>query len=323
MSKQYAFSSENKGAVDTALEFPRMKLKKGEVARIAIFGIDTDDAGKRSLVVPSPEGGYFFDLNNPGAEKSYIGSFECLASEEVKAEDELDTEACPHCEVAARANVSEDIMGKRKRKSVLPVIRYKTKPRSAELVVPHSVEAIAWKIRMGYFNQLVDENERWADPDGSLNGLLKHDLSLTCEVEAWQNYNIAVMPDAAYLADKALQRLVLETYISQTADLKNGLIRQLGQSLNHPDLEKKIRETIDAATLTGGDFQAPAAGTVDDETVRALAADLLGSDDGEAEEEEGVETESVPVPVVEAADIVPSEGGDDTEPIDFDSFFDN
>ncbi len=321
MSKQYAFSSENKGAVDTALEFPRMKLKKGEVARVAIFGIATDDAGKRSLVVPSPEGGYFFDLNNPSAEKDYIGSFECLASEEVKAEDDLDPEACPHCEIAARANVSEDIMGKRKRKSVLPVIRYKTKPRSAELITPYSVEALAWRIRLGYFNQLVDENERWADPEGSNNGLLKHDLSLTCEVEAWQNYNIAVMPEAAYTTDKDLQRLVLETYISQTADLKNGLIRQLGQTLNYPDLERKIRETIDAATLTGGDFPVPAAPAVDDATVRALAEDLLGSDD-DAPEADGTPIEDAADAVVDVAivdgDSAPSSG----DPIDFDSFFD-
>lgn len=313
MSKQYGFTSENKGAVDTALEFPRLKLKKGEVARIAIFSIGTDSEGKKALTVPAPEGGYYFDLNNPQAERDYVGSFECLAPEEVKAEDELDPEACPHCEVAARANVSEEIMGPRRRKAVLPIIRYKTKARSVELITPHSVEAIAWKIRLGYFNQLVDENERWADPDGANNGLLKHDLSLTCEVEPYQNYNIAVMPEAAYTTDKALQRLVLETYIGQTADLKNGLVRVLGQTLNHPDLERKIRETVDAATLTGGDFQAPA---VDPETVKALAEDLLGTDDAG-------DDAATPDEMAEAAGPVtatPEPTGDG--PIDFDSFFD-
>ncbi len=313
MSKTYGFTSDNKGAVDTALDFPRLKLKKGEVARLSIFGIATGDDGKRSLEVPAPEGGFYFDLNNPMIEKDYVGSFECLASEAHKIEDELDPEACPHCRIAAAGNVSEEIMGKRKRKSILPVVRYKTKARSTELVEPYSVEVIAWRIRLSYFNQLVDENERWADPDGANNGLLKHDLGITCEVEAWQNYIIAVLPDAAYAADKDLQRLVLETYLSQTADLKNGLIRQLGQSLNAPDLERKIKETVDAATLTGGDFTAPS--PVDQETVATLAEDLLGTSDEESEDEAGSTPEPVPVASVPT--------GEESEPIDFDDFFNN
>jgi len=312
LSKTYAFSSENKGAVDTALDFPRLKLKKGEVARIAIFGITTDADGKRTLGVPEPEGGYFFDLNNPMIEKSYVGSFECLASEEVKRADELDPEACPHCRVASEGNISEEVMGKRKRKSVLPVVRYKTKSRSSALVEPYSVEVIAWRIRLGYFNQLVDENERWADPDGAANGLLKHDLTLTCDVEQWQNYIIAVMPEAAYSEDKELQKLVLETYIGQTADLTNGLGRQLGQTLNSADLERRIRETIDSATLTGGDFSAPSA--VQSETVAALAEDLLGTSDDESEGEAGGTPETMAS--------VPA-GEDESEPIDFDEFFNN
>ena len=316
MSKQYTLTSENKGAVDTALEFPRMKLKKGEVARLAIFGIGTGADGKKGLIVPAPEGGYYFDLNNPMIEKSYIGSFECLAPEEVKAEDELDPEACPHCEVAAKGDISEEVMGVRRRKAVLPVIRYKTKARSTELIVPHSVEAIAWKIRMGYFNQLVDENERWGDPAGSDNGLLKHDLSLTCEAEPYQNYNIAVLPDAAYTTDKDLGRLVVETFIAQTAELSNGLIRVLGQALNRPDLERRIKETIDAATLAPG-AGLPAGPAVDPATVAALAEDLLGNDDAG---EPGV-SDAVPEPVEEAEPVAVPAGDSDT-PIDFDSFFD-
>lgn len=308
MAKRYGLSSENKGAVDTALDFPKLSLKKGEVARIAIFGMETDEeSGKKKLVVPAPEGGYFFSLENPYIDKGYKGAFECLASEELKMEDEYDPDACPHCEYVLEGKVSEEVMGPRKRRHVLPVIRYKTKPKSSEIITPPSVEVIAWRFTDRYFNQLVDIHEEW-EADG---GLLKHDLSLTCEAEQYQNYNIAVLPEAAYTKSKDMMKLVLETFASQTADLKNGLIRQLGTSLNEADLRKRIEETLESVNqATGGsaEFTQP---SVDPQTIEEMSADLLG------ETSDGADEASDEEPVT-----VPSTGGDD-DGFDFDSFFDS
>jgi hypothetical protein len=320
MSQQYGFSKENKGKVDSALDFPRLKLeKKGEKARLAIFGIGTADDGKRKLVLPEPEGGYFFDLRIPGVldggQDKFIGSFECLAPEAVKQEDGFDADACPHCAAVLRGNVSSEVMRRRSRKMVLPVIRYKTKAGSSELIVPHSVEAVAWRFTDRYFNVLVDEHEKWA----SSGGLLGHDLTLTCEVVQYQNFTISMEPEAAYANNRELGKLVIETYLSQTGTLADGLSRQLGNKLNSVDLERKIQETLEAAAQygIGGPPEASEIPQIDAATIENLAADLLGAapePTPEKSEVEVVQAEEVEVTAVASAS--------DGEPaVDFDDFF--
>ncbi len=323
MSQQYGFSKENKGKVDTALDFPRLKLeKKGEKARLAIFGIGVED-GKRKLVLPEPEGGYFFDLRVPGHEREYVGSFECLAPEITKQEGEFDADACPHCAAVLGGKISEEVMRRRTRKMVLPVIRYKTNPTSSELVVPHSVEAVAWRFGDRYFNVLVDEHNKWE----SSGGLLGHDLTLTCEVVQYQNFTISVEPDAAYAKDRDLGKLALETFINQTSTLVDGLGRQLGSKLVATDLERKIQETVEAAAQLGiGGPTASSIPQVDPGTIDSLAADLLGAPAGaevvqatEVTEEAATEaaTEATPEPVPVAATPAADEAGE----VDFDDFF--
>lgn len=320
MSHQYGFSQENKGKVDTALDFPRLKLeKKGEKARLAIFGIGTGDDGKRRLELPEPEGGYFFDLRIPGHEREYVGSFECLAPEAIKQEGEFDADACPHCVAVLGGQISEEVMRRRTRKMVLPVIRYKTNPTSSELVVPHSVEAVAWRFGDRYFNVLVDEHTKWE----STKGLLGHDVTLTCEVVQFQNFTISVEPDAAYAADRDLGKLVIETFLNQTSTLVDGLGRQLGNKLNAVDLERKIQETVEGAAQLGiGGPSVDNIPTVDPSTIDSLAADLLGDRPADPEVVEATE-----VPDGEAAEeatepekvtaTAPADGGE----VDFDDFF--
>lgn len=317
MSQRYGFSQENKGRVDSALDFPRLKLeKKGEKARLAIFGIKTGDDGKRKLVLPEPEGGYYFDLRIPGAEREYVGSFECLASEAAKVEDEYEPDVCPHCAAAMGGQISEEVMRRRSRKMVMPVIRYKTKTGSSELIQPYSVEALAWRFTDRYFNVLVDEHEKWA----SSGGLLGHDLTLTCEVVQYQNFTISVEPTAAYAEDRDLGKLVIETYLNQTGTLVDGLSRQLGQTLNAVDLERKIAETVQSAAQLGiGAPPTDVVPTVDPDTIESLATDLLGSN-GQKKTQETEETpkaEAVPVPDTG------SDSDDDSgaESVDFDEFF--
>lgn len=312
MSQTYEMTKDNKGKVDAALDFPRLTLKKGEVARLAIFGIKTID-GKPGLAVSVPEGGYYFGLRVPGADKEFVGSFECLASEEMKAADEYDADACAHCAAVLAGQVSEEVLQKRLRRFIMPVIRYKTQTTSSDLVVPNSVEAIAWKFTDRYFNALVDEHEKWAETQG----LLGHDITLTCEAEKFQNFRVSVEPGAAYQQDKELGRLVIETFMSQTAMLENGLIRVLGSKLNNVDLDKKISETVQAAAQLGvGGPTATAIPSVDPETVSDLAADLMGATSTPAEESEATDDGSS-----EAVSVTPPVTSG--ESVDFDDFFGN
>lgn len=319
MSHSYGLTKENKGAVDSALDFPRLSLKKGEKARLAIFTIKKGDDGKQSIGLPEPEGGYYFDLRIPGAEREYVGSFECLADEATKGENGFDPDACPHCAAVLAGNISEEVMRARKRKFVMPVVRYKTQTGSSELVVPHSVEVIAWRFTDRYFNVIVDEQERWA----ASNGLLGHDLTLTCTAANYQNFDIGVEPDAAYAKDRELGELVIKTFLSQTGQLPNGLRRVLGNTLTAIDLEKKIADTVESAAQLGiGGPTASVIPTVDAATVEGLAADLLGTaSNAETVTAAPVQTEievtaASEVPDVQATDEVAS-----SDEVDFDEFF--
>ena len=311
MSERYDLSKENKGKVDTALDFPRLKLeKKGEKARVAIFGIETE-AGQRSLTLPRFEGGHFFDLRIPGHEREFAGSYECLAPEAIKIEGGFDSDACAHCAVVLAGNVSEEVMRKRVRRMIIPVVRYKTQAGSSELVLPYSVEVLAWKITDRYFNVLVDENEKWA----SSKGLLGHDITLTCEIPQYQTFTVSVEPEAAYTQNRELGQLVLETFVNQLSQLPDGLGRVLGTRLANVDLEKKIQDTIEAAAQLGvGGPTASAVPAVDPATIEHLATDLLGGGDSAV----AVETPAESVEVV-AATPVPAAA--DAGPVDFDAFF--
>lgn len=322
MSSKYEMTTENKGTVDAALDFPRLKMeKKGEKMRIAIFGIGDDGSGKRGRITPIPEGGYFFDLRVPGSDdREYIGSYECLASEDIKAADEYAKEECPHCAAVLDGNISEEVMRKRKRKFVMPVVVYQTTPGTSEIVTPPSVSVVAWRFTDRYFNVLVDENEKWADS----GGLLGHDITLTCEVVNYQTFNISVEPEAAYMADPAgLGKLVLESYVAQTAVLTAGLGRVLGNKLNAVDLEGKIKSTVEAAAQLGigGLTEVPPVDPALAASIATdIAADLLGEIPVAATEP------VVPVVPVVAAEAVPTEAvavpaaaaGDG---VDFDEFF--
>ncbi len=315
MSETYAMTKDNKGKVDLALDFPRLRLeKKGERARLAIFGIAED-----KLVTAVPVGGYYFDLRVPGAEREYVGSYECLAPEETKAAGEFDADACPHCEVALKGETSEEVMRPRARKFVMPVVRYATQPGTSELVTPYSVEVKAWRFGDRYFNVLVDENLKWE----STKGLLGHDLTLTCEVVNYQNFTISVEPNAAYAEEKdTLGKLVIGTFIAQTAPLTEGLGRQLGRTMNKVDLHTRIEETLAQAAQLG--IGAPVeVQTVDPATIDGLAASLLGEGAAEAAEEalaDVVSTTSVDVTAEPEVPVPTAEGSDDEE-ANFDDFF--
>ncbi len=314
MSEAYEFSKENKGLIDSALDFPRLRLeKKGEKARLAIFGIAEN---KKGLVVPEPEGGFYFDLRVPGAEREYVGSFECLADEATKAEGKFDPDVCPHCEVALRGDVSEDIMRPRQRKFVLPVVRYATQPGTSTLIEPASVEVLAWRFTDRYFNVLVDEHTKWLDTEG----LLGHDITLTCEAVQYQNFTISVEPGAAYVDEKkTLGALVIGTFIAQTALVPEGLVRQLGRRMNKIDLEAKITETLGTAAQlgVGGPVEVQ---TMDPATIEGLASTLLGGDTQIPDVVDVVSTTVVEVDAEPAA-AVPSADDVPEEDVDFDEFF--
>lgn len=323
MADRYELTQENKGASDQALDFPKLSLKKGEIARVAFLGFRTNDAGKRELAVPVPEGGYFFGIRKPNGD--FGGSFECLASEEAKRADELDGDSCPHCKAVSEGAPSS-IIEDRKRRFVLHVIRYRTAPGKSELIKPYSVEAVAWRFTDRYFNTLVEENNKWTQ--GNVPGLLGHDITLVCEVEQYQNFKVSVEPQSAWRSDAELGKLVLGTYAA-AMEMAPNLRRQLGKTLTVDQLSATIAQALNDY----GVVEAAQEGLQPNlESIEGLAADLFGETGAipdpavaEAVAEaaptlEGVEEIEVPAAVAAPAE-APAAAPSADEPIDFDAFF--
>ena len=291
--RTYSFVQGNKGRAggSAALEFPRLALeKKGETARIALFSVGEKD-GKPTVVEPQPEGGYFFDLFNPLNEGNpYAGSFECLASEEAKEQNLFPADECPHCEFVSKGigGGSDPVIGRRRRKFVLPVLVYRTN-FSGALLDPFNVEVKAWKFTDRYFNIITDEHEKW--------NILKHDLTLTCQVPQFHTYAISVEPGSAWQADSERTAQTLRTYVAAMEQVPGGFIRLQGLHLEADQLRSRIERVLDEAE--GG----VNGGSVSSKSMEAESLDeVLGS------------TQGLPAPFE-------SGGGSSDDPLDFDSFF--
>lgn len=271
MSERFALTQENKGAADQALDFPKLNLKKGEAARLALFSLQTGADGKKGLAVPAPEGGYFFGIRKPNGD--FGGSFECIASDEAKEADEYDGDSCPHCK-AVSEGAPEAIIESRKRRFVMHVIRYRTAPGSGNLTQPFSVEALAWRFTDRYFNTLVDENTKWTE--GNVPGLLGHDITMICEVEQYQNYKVSVEPQSAWRSDQELGKLVLGTYAA-AVEMAPLLKRQLGSSLTKEQLVTKVEEALRTYGMVEDQLAAGGMVQPNMESIAGLADDLFGS----------------------------------------------
>ena len=278
--KKYEFKGRNKGRIDAALDFPKFVLdKKGQKARVALFSIGDVD-GKKAIVDPQPEGGYFFDLFNPLADQTYAGSYECLASEDAKEADEFEPGACPHCEFVVNgvgaAAQGLQVIGARRRKFVMPIVVYRTN-LSGALMEPFSVDIKAWKFTDRYFNIITDEHEKW--------NLLEHDLTLTCDTPQFHTYTISVEPDCAYQADNDRLVRAMQTYASAIKMVPKGLIRQAGASLSPDDLRARVQRVLDQVEASlpgaGGGYR-----SVSSPTEAATLEEVLSSQDTADEDTE-------------------------------------
>jgi hypothetical protein len=193
----------------------------------------------------------------------------------------------------------------------VPVVRYRTKPGSADLLEPKAVEVLSWRFTDRYFNELVDANEKWS----ATGGLLGHDITLVCEVPTYQNFRFQVEPDAAWRGDADFGKLVVNTLLGALSLVPQGLRRQCGTTLTADQLDAKIKQVLSEA----GQYTATAEALPDADAavIGSLAEDLFsapGSPGAVAAEESVTEPAAAEEEPAAAAD--PPAGG-----LDFDSFF--
>lgn len=192
MANQISFTEEN--VKKNAFDFPKLKLAKGERARLTI--------------VESPYVEYVHNIQKPilnedgtvqyktqerknGTEYTvpklaFVSNPICLGTTSVLDENGLDPDNCPVCARAARGEKGYFP----KRRFAMHVIRTNTKPNSFDPLTPPSRQLIIWAFTDNVFAKIVEYQKQW--------GLNKHDLQLgPCEDATFQKAELNIAPDVA------------------------------------------------------------------------------------------------------------------------------
>lgn len=227
----------------TNYDFPKLKLKVGEVARIALLETPsfewTHRLQKHLLQDGKPvtftgqrrNGSTFTDY-----EKKFLSSPICLGHIDVLNEQGADPGNCPICALAKEGDLAEAP----KRRFAVNVIRYRTKPGGAQLMTPYSVDWMVWQFTEARFNKLVQFKNEWGD-------LRKHDLLLgPCEApEQFQKYDIQITQKAEWMEDDERRKRTSATFNDNKMD---DLAPACGSKKERRWIEQDIEEVREAWT---------------------------------------------------------------------------
>lgn len=205
------FSTENKGNVAN-YDYPKLKLKNGEKARIIVGLEDPVMEYVHTLRKPQIVNGapvtkmVTNEKTNVTTEeyvKDFVGNPICLGDAGIIKEKGMDPDHCPACKLATE---HPDMADAPKRRFAMHVIRYRTKANSFAVSNPFSVEILVWSFTDMVFNKIVDAKEEWGD-------IRKHDFLLgPCTNELFQKFDISVGADAVWLKNDEHKVLVRDTF---------------------------------------------------------------------------------------------------------------
>ena len=206
------FDEEQK-VVTTNFDFPKLKLKSGERARI--------------ILLESPVGEYTHTLRAPQIvdgkpvevtaerkdgtpytdyKKNFLSRPLCLGDFSILKDQGADPANCPMCLMAKE---HPDWVEGAKRRFAMHVVRYKTKAGGFSLVTPFAVEVVVWAFTDYVFNQITDFKNEWKD-------LRTHDLLLgPCTNETFQKFEINVGASAEWLENDERKQVTAETFRNQ------------------------------------------------------------------------------------------------------------
>ncbi len=267
------FKAENKVA-STNYDYPKLKLKVGERARIMIGLEDPIVEFVHTLRKPQIINGVAqmeTVKDRAGKERQanvmdFISRPICLGDATILADKGSDPKNCPMCKLAQE---HPDMTAPPQRRYAVHVIRYRTKGGTTDLATPFSVETLVWAFTDTVFNKIVDAAEEWGD-------LRKHDLLLgPCQApEHFQKFDISVAAKAAWLESPERKQLTAQTFKdNQIPDLTIAA----GSVKQKQWVEEDVQSILEAWAEVNG---AEADDEVDLDTD---LADLLDSDEKDAD----------------------------------------
>lgn len=299
-----SFGAENKVAT-TNYDYPKLKLKNGERARI-IVGLEdplveyVHTLRKPQIVNGQPQ--IFKAERKDGTtyddyKMDFISRPICLGDATILDEKGSDPKNCPMCKLALDYG---DYGQPPQRRYAMHVIRYRTKGGTTDIQTPFSVEVLIWSFTDKTFNKISDFKEEWGD-------LRKHDLLLgPCTNETFQQFDITVAAKAEWLASEERKKLTALTFKeNQIPDLTiaagsvkqkqwveqdiQAILEAWGQVHGSASEEDTTGLDEDLGNLLGGGEEKWADGKTEKEVAAAkksAAAKKAPDPEPEAEEEE-------------------------------------
>lgn len=233
------FSPEN--VKRSNFDFPKLKLKKGERARITVIESPTMEYVHtlRRPVVIDGELQYETKQNRKGEDYTapkldFVSTPLCLGKDDILANKGSDPDNCPMC---ARAKAGEYAFLPKPRYA-MHVVRYSTQPEKFTVSEPLQAQLLVWAFSETVFAKLVDFKNEWGN-------LQEHDLLLgPCQNEGFQKYDISVSKDAAWMRNDASKTLLKEIYAPENR--AEDLSRLCGTRKSLKFVEEDL-QTIDAA----------------------------------------------------------------------------
>ncbi len=235
------FKPENRVAT-TNYDYPKLKLKSGERARIIVGLEDPVVEYVHTLRKPQIINGVpqkFLAERKDGTtyedyKMDFVSRPICLGDATILADKGVDPKNCPMCRLAQEHG---DYTSPPQRRYAMHVVRYRTKAGTTDVQTPFSVETLVWSFTDKTFNKLVDFKEEWGD-------LRQHDLLLgPCTNEVFQQFDITVAAKGAWLEDPERKKLTAQTFKeNQIPDLTVAV----GSAKQKQWIEQDIHLIVDA-----------------------------------------------------------------------------
>lgn len=234
--------------------FPKLSgLKKGDKVRIQLMSVeDIDMEFVHNLEEPIIENGAGVLDDKGNFKKQYRGSPLSFGDISILEERGLDPKNCP---ISAMAAKNPEWVQAPRRKFAMHIIQYRTKPGSFELSAPFNVEHKVWVMTEKTFAKLQEFTKEWGD-------LRKHDLTITCENEQFQQFDISVSGKAAWMTNQETANLAKATY-EAGKEAYPDLSQAIGQRKERDWVVKDLKQIEEAWKVVSGKGAAPAAGAFD------------------------------------------------------------
>lgn len=231
----------------TSYDFPKLKLKVGEYARLVLLEAPWTEwvhrlekfsivDGKPVMIKKTRMNGTEYETR----QKDFISNPVCLGDAEVieGKGNGIDPANCPIC---ALAKENPELADAPKRRYAVNAVRYRTKPGGQQLVTPFSVDWVVWQFTEKRYERIDDLQKEWGD-------LRKHDLILgPCEApETFQKYDINISPRAEWTDDDERKQRTLATYRDNKLD---DLTAACGSVKERTWLEQDISSVREAWAL--------------------------------------------------------------------------